>query len=585
MLKMRSIAAASALAIGFTALAASPAGAVGAGSGGEHEYVVLFAEGTSSADARAAVEAAGGTVVSENDAVGVATVQAGDGFTAAAADQAVIQGTAQNRIIGGVPGAGAAKGKAKKVDAAERDLTEGATLAKGAAKGKAKAPAGKGEPLASLQWDMQQIGATADGSYKWQKGSKQVKVGIIDTGVDGTHPDIAPNFDNALSRNFTVDVPVDANGAEIDGPCDAEPDASCNDAANVDENGHGTHVASTIGSPINGLGMAGVAPNVSLVNLRAGQDSGYFFLEPSVDALTYAGDNGIDVVNMSYYVDPWLFNCTNQPEDSAEDKQEQATVIEAMQRALDYARERGVTLIAAAGNEAIDYTKPMTDATSPDFASVPGEAAYVRDLVDPASCVSMPAEADGVISVSSTGVSERKAYYSSYGNGYIDVAAPGGDVYDTADDTRDITKGILAAYPESLGAIEGTIDENGEPTTPAVVKSCDTSGKTCAYYQYLQGTSMASPHAVGVAALIVSQYGKVDPKTGHTGKTLDPATVEQILLGTATAKDCPVPADFTYTRHLPAGNTVTATHTCEGDGSPNGFYGAGIVNALHAIGR
>jgi subtilisin family serine protease len=105
-----------------------------------------------------------------------------------------------------------------------------------------------------------------------------VLVGVLDTGVDGTHPDIAPNFDAALSRNFTVDVPL------VDGPCDAEPDPSCNDAANVDENGHGTHVAGEIGAPINGFGMAGVAPNVTLVNLRAGQDSGYFFLQPSVDA-------------------------------------------------------------------------------------------------------------------------------------------------------------------------------------------------------------------------------------------------------------------------------------------------------------
>jgi hypothetical protein len=50
--------------------------------------------------------------------------------------------------------------------------------------------------------------------------------------------------------------------------------------------------------------MAGVAPNVTLVNLRAGQDSGFFFLQASVDALTYAGDHGIDVANMSYFIDP-----------------------------------------------------------------------------------------------------------------------------------------------------------------------------------------------------------------------------------------------------------------------------------------
>src|SRR5690606_32188525 len=117
-----------------------------------------------------------------------------------------------------------------------------------------------------------------------------------------------------------------------------------------DENDHGTHVASTIAAPLNGLGIGGVAPRVQIVNLRAGQDSGYFFLQPTVDALTYAGDHGIDVVNMSYYIDPWLFNCVDNPADSPEERMEQATTIKAMQRALDYAHARGVTLVSSSGN-------------------------------------------------------------------------------------------------------------------------------------------------------------------------------------------------------------------------------------------
>ena len=133
-----------------------------------------------------------------------------------------------------------------------------------------------------------------------------VRVGILDTGVDGTHPDIAPNFDAALSRNFTTDIPLDRRRRA------STP--SCVDPANEDDNGHGTHVAGTVGAALNGLGIAGVAPNVTIVNIRAGQDSGFFFLQPSVDALTYAADNGIDVVNMSYYIDPWLYNCaTTRP--------------------------------------------------------------------------------------------------------------------------------------------------------------------------------------------------------------------------------------------------------------------------------
>ena len=100
---------------------------------------------------------------------------------------------------------------------------------------------------------------------------------------------------------------------------------------------------------------------------------------------------------MSFYVDPWLFNCTNNPADTPEDQAEQRTVIPAMQRALDYAYAHGVTLVAAAGNGATDYTKTIVDSSSPDFADVPGEAPYPRTI--PTSCISMPSEGNHVLSV------------------------------------------------------------------------------------------------------------------------------------------------------------------------------------------
>jgi len=580
---LRTAAAASALALALTALTATAATAE---SEVAKEYVVLFASGTDSATARAAVEAAGGTVVSENTDIGVATVTTtNEDFAAAADAQAVIEGTAGNRIIAAVPNAGEAE--TKKFDAVEDGIREAAGSLSVSAQAKAAPAAPGAEPLAALQWDMQAIGATVDGSYKYEQGDKRVVVGVMDTGVDGAHPDIAPNFDAAASRNFTVDIPFDANGAVIDGPCEEEPDQSCHDPADVDEDGHGTHVASTIGSPLNGIGIAGVAPKVTLVNLRAGQDSGYFFLQPTVDALTYAGKTGVDVVNMSFYVDPWLFNCTNHPADSPEDQAEQRTIVTAVQRGLDFARNRGVALVAAAGNGASDYTKVIQDASSPDFADVPGEAPYVRELLDPASCTSMPSEGRGVISVTSTGPSGRKAYYSNYGNGYADVSAPGGDAYDTPTNELDPAAVILAAYPQSLAEANGDIDENGEPTTPFVVKSCTADGATCAYYQYLQGTSMASPHAAGVAALIVSKYGVRDVFRG--GRYLPAQVTEQILLRTAVNTACPTPREYTYTRVVvdAEGNSVTrvSTATCEGGGSKNGFYGDGVVNALRAIGR
>ena len=89
---------------------------------------------------------------------------------------------------------------------------------------------------------------------------------------------------------------------------------TCIDPADVDDGGHGTHVAGIVAAARNGVGITGVAPDATIVNVRAGQDSGYFFFYETVAALLYAGDVGLDVVNMSFYTDPWLYNC-----DSADD--------------------------------------------------------------------------------------------------------------------------------------------------------------------------------------------------------------------------------------------------------------------------
>jgi subtilisin family serine protease len=416
---------------------------------------------------------------------------------------------------------------------------------------------------------MQMIRATPQGSYAVQPGDKRVLVGVIDTGIDGSHPDIAPNFNRALSRNFTVDIPL------VDGPCDQEPDHSCTDPADVDEDGHGTHVAGIIGAAVNGIGIAGVAPNVSLVNLRAGQDSGFFFLQPTVDALTFAGDNGIDVVNMSFFTDPWLYNCPNNPADSPVEQMEQRTIITATQRALDYASARGVTEVAALGNEHTDLGHPTVDPTSPDFPPGTEKTRAVDD-----SCLDMPTEGRHVIAVSALGPSTAKADYSNYGVEQTDLSAPGGyfrDLFGTPQ-YRSPQNLILSAYPRSLALASGDLDENGVPTTPFVVRDCERG--VCAYYQYLQGTSMAAPHAAGVAALIVSQYGVRDVRRGDGGLTLPAAQTESILERTATDHPCPQPRLMSYAN---VGRDASYDALCEGSPSFNGFYGHGIVDALSAV--
>ncbi|MDP9240854.1 MAG: S8 family serine peptidase [Actinomycetota bacterium] len=563
--------AASALVVGAAtitaplAAGAAPSSTSVAASTTGQDYVVLYASTSSAAAARTAIAQAGGTIQSSNDKVGFAVVRGSAAVANAISGSSAVAGVARNRVIGVAPAAAVGKNKAVEKLTSERAAAK--ATAKGKAKAVSQAAVVAAEPLADSQWDMRQIGATPTGSYAMQPGNQGVLVGVIDTGIDGTHPDIAPNFDAADSQNFVTDMP------DIDGPCEVP---SCVDPANVDDDGHGTHVASTIASPINGIGIAGVAPNVRLVNLRAGQDSGFFFLAPTLNAITAAGDLGVDVINMSFFTDPWLFNCTKNPADSAAEQAEQRVIRTATQRAINYARAHGVLPISAAGNEHTDLGHPTVDDTSPDF---PLDTARHRDVDN--SCLSVPTETRGVMSVSSTGFSTRLAYYSNYGTEQTDVAAPGGDAYDTPTNTLDPAALILAAYPKTVGIANGDIDADGNVDDSGfVLKDCSGGGE-CSYYQRIQGTSMASPHAVGVAALIVSQYGKADRK--HGGLTLDPSTTQRILEKSAVEHACPSPRDFFWHRVRPDGTTADATAHCSGPLADNGFYGKGIVNAYNAV--
>ena len=558
------------------ALASPPATAQGGGTTAAQTFIVLYDQAASAEQARAAITAAGGRLVKENTAVGVATVTTTDaGFRAAANRQAALAGVATDRVIGSVP---RDKAPARKdIERAPDGAPSGPVAPSGKRGQQAGVTGGAAEPLADRQWDMRMIHAFE--AQAKQAGDRRVKVGIIDTGVDGNHPDIRANFDRADSRNFVTDIPTDPNGTELDGPCEVP---SCVDPVDADDDGHGTHVASTIGSPVNQVGIAGVAPNVSLVNIRAGQDSGYFFLQPTIDAITYAGEAGIDVVNMSFYTDPWLFNCDNNPADTPAQQQDQRIVKAATQRAVNFAYQRGVTLIAASGNESTDLGRPGTDNSSPDYPQATDnfDPAHPRTL-DNATCLSMPSEAQHVLNVNSVGPSTRLSFFSNYGTEQTTVAAPGGDSRDTATGLKNPANRILAAYPRGPLEAEGIVKADGtiDPTSPfasQVVRDCSTG--TCAYWRYLQGTSMAAPHAVGVAALIISEYGVKD---GHDrgGLTLQPARTERILTSSATEHACPEPRTVTYVL------SEDGTATCEGSPEFNGFYGHGIVDALAAVSK
>jgi lantibiotic leader peptide-processing serine protease len=523
-------------------------------------HLVAYAKGVSARDARAAIERLGGTILSENRALGYAKVSSeSSGFLAGVRGSSALAGAARDRVIATAePGY-----RPKDFDierlSAERQASLGLP---GVAD---VAPSATGEPLAEhWQWDMRMIHATASESYAVEPGKSAVLVGIMDTGIDAAHPDIAPNFNGVLSRNFTTDIEL------IDGKCAQEPDKSCSDPATVDENSHGTHVAGTVASPINGLGMAGVAPGVTLVNIRAGQDSGFFFLFETLAAYTYAADNGIDVVNMSFFTDPWWANCPANPLDSLEEQIEQRAIISLSNEALDYA-----------------YDYP------------PGEA-KIRDNITN-DCLVIPTEGNHVISVSALGSTGRKAYYSNYGLEQTVVSAPGGDRREFFGTELYNTPGlrVLSSYPAELAMKEKLITRNFKVRDPLAVVDCETGQPkkgTCGVYVYLQGTSMASPHAVGVAALIISAIGSYDPVTGEFGA--DPAAVEAALRSTATNADdffsaigedwrdfCPEPPTlFHYDDPTLPVDPPDWDALCEGDADVNGFYGDGVVNALEAAG-
>ncbi|MDQ3958184.1 MAG: S8 family serine peptidase, partial [Actinomycetota bacterium] len=394
----------------------------------------------------------------------------------------------------------------------------------------------------------------------------------LDSGIDPNHPDIRRNVDRDLSRNFTRDIP------SIGSPCRDERDRSCDDPHLGDPAGHGTAVASMVAAPLNDTGISGVAPNVTLVSLRVGQESGFIFVQPVVDALTYAADNAIDIANLSFWIDPWWLNCPSNPADSPEAQQDQQTTIAAVQAAVDYARGRGVTIVVPTANDWTDLDNPMTDTLSPTF---PLDSSTEREVDD--TCLLLPVEADGVIGVSGVGPSGRKAFYSNYGLDATDVAAPSGDDFD--DTLQYPSNLVLAAFPKAPLRRFGLLDRDGRPTIPEVMRQC--SGRRCSYYVFIGGTSFAGPTAAGVAALIVSAHGSDD---GAGGVTMAPAAVERILYETARPHACPEGGVQEYPEigdklvefGLPSWEAFTATCT-EGPGQTNGFFGHGLVNAYDAV--
>ena len=268
-----------------------------------------------------------------------------------------------------------------------------------------------------------------------------VTVAVVDSGVEDTHPDLEGRVDTSRSVKCSV------NGV-----------ATQDFYGWRDEFYHGTHVAGIIAANHNDIGIDGIAPEATIVAIQATNDNRLIYPEYVTCAFMWAASHGVDIVNNSYSMDPWVYWSPTDPE--------QAAGLEAATRSIKYAQDKGLAVIAAAGNEGVDIDNPWIDNGSPTDVPTPTKNRSVE------GGIRVPSMLDGVAQVSAVGqaynvkpgLSLGRAEFSNYGN-TIDFAAPGDQIYSTA--------------------------------TTLFYRSG---------YAVADGTSMAAPHVSGVAALIKSVH-------------------------------------------------------------------------------
>src|SRR3712207_4979903 len=250
-----------------------------ASSAAADSYIVLYKGSAVPASAKADVQSAGGTFVHAYDKIGVAIARSDSAtFATKLGKDGRIEGVSSTARFG----------------SKLQEPSGGSGEASGPQPGDLpNAPATDADTLSPFQWDMRQIHTPE--AHAITGGSPAVVVGDIDTGTDYRHPDLRQNISDADSADCTSGSP--------------EPGAAAAD----DDHGHGTHTAGTIAAASNGAGIVGVAPNVKIAGIKAGNAEGFFFPEAVVCAFVWAGDRHVDVTNNSYFVDPFLFNCKNDP--------------------------------------------------------------------------------------------------------------------------------------------------------------------------------------------------------------------------------------------------------------------------------
>jgi hypothetical protein len=437
---------------------------------------------------------------------------------------------------------------------------------------------------AGLMWNYDRIGATQ--AWNATTGSPSVTVGVSDTGLDYTHSELASKVDSVVDFTVNEDPPLCKT---FFGTSDQELAKKLHAPADTDFFGHGTWIGGAIAAAADGKGINGIAPSVRLVSLKIAQWCGFAFDSTILDSFLYAADHGIPLVNISFggYLD------FSDPSQSA--------VYRAYKDAVAYAKGKGTTIVAAAGNE---HTRVGNDGrvTSHGTLTIPGDSLFdafnqyevpggIPGVVDVASVGnvvvgSSPSCPSGTTGANATckpasdahqpfgvGQQNQLTYYSNYGS-RIDVAGPGGArKFNVPNADRGGTPGFPYTTADGFTAFEDFgITSNFAQQIPCFVLNSTAGFPKNQCYTGIQGTSMAAPQAVGVMALILS-----------ANRTLNPDGLVTLLKSNATAGSNTTPG-------------LSATDTSGGDrtgGScPTGYchlggsaitnsevYGAGVVNA------
>ncbi|MFC7617789.1 S8 family serine peptidase [Actinokineospora soli] len=425
---------ATACVAGLATALSAPATAAPAADGPTAHFVVLGVPGAGTARAEEAVVEAGGSIVQSWPQIGVVIAASPSSqFASVVRTKPGVQGAGATQNLAEL-GAGVTTGSGGLESRSLEATTDVITAAEAPT-----AEAAAGDPLSVNQWDMKAI--KADQANEISGGSRDVVVGVLDSGIEPTHPDLAPNLDASRSVGCTD------RGVPNTSPAAWAPTTS----------DHGTHVAGTIAAAKNGVGIVGVAPNVRLASVKVVNDDGYIYPEYAICGFVWAAEHGISVTNNSYFIDPWYLWCHSDAD--------QRAVATAVTRAIDYSAQKGVVNVAALGNSNWDLSHNILDEGSPNNGTP-----ISRETTN--ECVKLPAEVNGVVGVSSTGSHGRKSFFSNYGISETEVAAPGGD-------SRQIPN-----TPQANGRVLSTVFNGG--------------------WGYKQGTSMAAPHAAGVIALLRS---------------------------------------------------------------------------------